>query len=297
MMTEETVRSNASRAQRKPSAIAIGALVWLGMAAMFPSSIGEAGAAETKAIRWLFNGPGVAAMAADPDASRLLDGAEPFVMWGRPLSGVPQSWKATPVISYKSLSEIKDALATGAVGPEIKGVMYDQEKWKFTPEEEQRNPGPYLKMAADLVHAKGLAFLTAPAVNLVNVIEPGTKGRAMGEAYLRLGLAADAARYADVFDIQAQRFLGDTKTYESFVRQAAAQARQANPKVVVLAGISTEPIGRSVTAEDIVQAISATRDVVDGYWFNIPKPSDYSPVAKAFRPDIAVDVLRRLAGP
>jgi hypothetical protein len=290
------MRSEVARARRDRSGIGIGAALWIGMTAMFGLSLGEAGAAGTKPIRWLFNGPGVAAMAADPDAARLLDGREPFVMWGRPLSGVPQSWQAIHVISYKSLQDIKDALAAG-LAPEIKGVMYDQEKWRFTPEDEQRNPGPYLKTAADLVHAKGLLFLTAPAVNLVNVLEPGARGRGMDEAYLRLGLAADAARYADVFDIQAQRFLGDAKTYESFVRQAAAQARQANPKVIVLAGISTEPIGRSVTADDIVLAISATRDVVDGYWFNIPKPSEYSPVAKAFRPDIAVDVLRRLARP
>jgi len=266
------------------------------MAAMFALSVGGAGAAETKTLRWLFNGPGVAAMAADPEGSRLLDGAAPFVMWGRSLTGVPQSWSAIHVISLKSLAEIKDALSTGALGPEIKGVMYDQEKWKFTPEEEQRNPGPYLKMAADLVHAKGLLFLTAPAVNLVNVIEPGANRNRLAEAYLRLGIAADAARYADVFDIQAQRFEGDASVYESFVRQAAAQARHANPKVIVLAGVSTEPIGRSVTADDILRAIAATRDVVDGYWINIPQSSEYSPVAKEFRPDIAVEVLRRLSG-
>jgi hypothetical protein len=39
-----------------------------------------------------------------------------------------------------------------------------------------------------------------------------------------------------------------------------------------------------------------TRDVVDGYWLNIPEPSEYSPLAAKFRPDIAIDVLRRLAG-
>ena len=63
----------------------------------------------------------------------------------------------------------------------------------------------------------------------------------------------------------------------------------------MLAGISTQPIGQQVTADDILGAIAATRDVVDGYWFNIPQPSQYSPRATEFRPDIAIDVLRRLA--
>jgi alkanesulfonate monooxygenase SsuD/methylene tetrahydromethanopterin reductase-like flavin-dependent oxidoreductase (luciferase family) len=113
---------------------------------------------------------------------------------------------------------------------------------------------------------------------------------------LRLGLAADAARYADVFDVQSQRFERDTERYARFVREAAAQAREANPKVMVLAGVSTQPSGQHVTADDILRAIDATRDFVDGYWFNIPEPSEYSPAVTEFRPDIAVDVLRQLAG-
>ena len=50
--------------------------------------------------------------------------------------------------------------------------MYDYEKWQFTPEAEQQNPADYVKQAADLVHAQGLLFLTAPAVNLVTVMAP-----------------------------------------------------------------------------------------------------------------------------
>jgi hypothetical protein len=51
-----------------------------------------------------------------------------------------------------------------------------------------------------------------------------------------------------------------------------------------------------VSADDILAAIAATRNIVDGYWFNIPQPSEYSPHVTEFRPDIAVEVLRRLAG-
>jgi hypothetical protein len=50
-----------------------------------------------------------------------------------------------------------------------------------------------------------------------------------------------------------------------------------------------------VTANDILRAIAATRDSVDGYWFNIPSPSQYCPSCNDFRPDIAIEVLRRLA--
>jgi len=51
-----------------------------------------------------------------------------------------------------------------------------------------------------------------------------------------------------------------------------------------------------VTADDLLRAIRATRELVDGYWFNIPRPSPYCPACTEFRPDIAVEVLRLVAG-
>ena len=173
--------------------------------------------------------------------------------------------------------------------------MYDYERWRFTPDEEQKNPARYVKQAADIVHAYGLLFFTAPAVDLVPVLAPNGDRKHQDETYLRVGIAADAARYADVFAIQSQRFERDTSLYARFVKEAAAQARQANPKVIVLAGVSTQPNGQYVTANDILRAIDATRDFVDGYWLNIPGPSEYSPAVTEFRPDIAVDVLPGLA--
>jgi len=252
--------------------------------------------AHAKPIRWLFAGPGiVAAIAADAEASRLLDNTRPFVMGGRYVPGVPRSWDAVPVTSFKSFDSIRNTLQMGRLDPQMRGVMYDYERWRFTPEEEQRAPASYVRQAADLVHAQGLLFLTAPAVNLVTVMAPASDPKLSYDMYLRLGIAAAAARYADIVDIQAQRFERTTELYANFVRQAAAQARQANPKVVVLAGISTQPIGQQVTADDILRAIAATRDIVDGYWFNVPRKSEYSPRATEFRPDIAIEVLHRLA--
>jgi len=78
------------------------------------------------------------------------------------------------------------------------------------------------------------------------------------------------------------------------IEHPESKAREANPKVLVLAGISTQPSGQQVMADDILRAVAVTRDIVDGYWFNIPRPSEYCPRCTEFRPDIAIDVLRRL---
>lgn len=279
--------------QRLAVTLVLATVTVLGL--MSAMSIDRTHATVHKPIRWLFNGPGVAAIAADAEVTRLLDNARPFIMKGSRVDAIPPGWNAVPFASFTDFGAIRNALELGRLGPQVNGIMYDYERWRFTPEEEQRNPAVYVKRAADVVHAHGLLFLTAPAVNLVAVMAPEGRNRRY-DTYLRLGIAADAARYADVVDIQAQGSERNTEVYANFVRQAAVQARQANPKVVVLAGISTQPSGQQVTADDILRAIAATRNSVDGYWFNIPQPSEYCPRCTNFRPDIAIGVLRRIAG-
>lgn len=257
--------------------------------------IGSADADSARPIRWLFAPPAVRSIAGDERTSQLLRGAEPFVI--TPIRGtvtVPPSWKAIRLISTKSMDEIRNALDQRGAVSGVGGILYDPEHWQFTPAEEQRDPARFEKMGASLAHARGLLFVAAPAVDLISVLAPAERKNRY-QAYLRLGLAADAARYADAIDIQAQGAERDTELYADFVRQAAAQARQANPTVVVLAGISTNPNGQHVTADDILRAIAATRDVVDGYWLNIPKPGANCPNCNDFRPDIAIDILQRLA--
>ncbi len=146
-----------------------------------------AAAAELKPFRWLFAGKSAAALALDADVSRLLDGTQPFVISGLSFSDIPAGWKAIPLRSFKSFDEVRNALETNALGSDVRGVMYDYEKWRFTPAEEQQNPARYLKQAADLVHARGLLFFTAPAVDLVTVLAPDGDRKHQDETYLRLG--------------------------------------------------------------------------------------------------------------
>src|SRR5690349_8376774 len=104
---------------------------------MFLVSTHFAHATERKPIRWLLNGPGIAAIAADAEASRLLDNSQPFVVTGRNVAAIPPRWNAIPFASFTSFRAIKSALKRGALAPAVKGIMYDNEKWRFTPKEEQ----------------------------------------------------------------------------------------------------------------------------------------------------------------
>ena len=244
-------------------------------------------------MKWLLNGPAVAEFAKNPESRRFFDNAEPFVIERKDdASRLPESWRAISVRSFTSYRAIERALSNGSVISNARAILYDNEGWKFTPEDEQRNPARYMKMAAEIVHGKGLMFIAAPAVTLVKRLAPPSEKRY--DAYVRLEIAADAARYADVIDIQAQGSEKNVRLFSNFVQRAAEQARTANPKVLVLAGISTNPNGQRVTAEEVHRAIVSTQPYVDGYWFNVPSRNEYCPGCTDFRPDIAIDVLRML---
>jgi hypothetical protein len=248
-----------------------------------------------KPLRWIINGPALATFASDPTSVRFFAGAKPFVIQTRenPVS-LPASWRSILVRVFPSYAEMKRAFESGSVQKDVGAILYDNEVWQFTPPEEQRNFAEYNDKAAELVHEHGLLFISTPAVNLTRVLAPDSVGRRY-DTFLSLGLARTAARHADVVDIQAQGSEIGVARYASFVRAAAAQARAANPNVEVLAGISTNPSGQRVSADVILRAIEATRDAVDGYWFNVPQPSAYCPSCNDFRPDMAIDVLHRLA--
>ena len=76
------------------------------------------------------------------------------------------------------------------------------------------------------------------------------------------------------------------------VGEAAAQARAANPRVAILAGLSTNPPGAEVTTGQLAAAIRVTRGTVDGYWLNIPGRGPRCPTCNSPRPDVGRAALR-----
>lgn len=148
-------------------------------------------------------------------------------------------------------------------------VMYDPEAWTDTPEAEQRDPIGYIEQFASLGHARGWTVIVSPEPSLMTVTGAGCGVRGsetIQSAFLRCNIAGDAARSADVVDIQAQRLEFDPVAYRAFVAQAAAQAKAANPNVKILAEIST---GTSFSASQMYAAWASVRDIVDGYYLSI----------------------------
>ena len=238
---------------------------------------------------WMLTRPALAQMLADPAVRSRLEHTRIYELLQpgqQPLSGVA----ATPVVTFPALAELRDAVTGHTLPAGTGAVLYDPEAWSFTPPAEQRNPVQAAAQAAQVAHAHGLKLIVAPALNLTTVMDPGSS-LPRWKCYLELGLARSMARVADVVELQAQSLERDQAVYESFVRQAAAQARAANPRVSVLAGLSTNPPGAPVGSQQLTAAYQASRPAVDGYWLNIPGQGARCPTCNAARPDIGVKVL------
>jgi hypothetical protein len=229
-------------------------------------------------------------LVADPAVRAKLRGAlvyEILQPGQQPLAGIT----AKPVMTFASATALEEAVTGGRLPAGTYGVLYDPEAWPLTPVAEQRDPVQAATRAAAVAHAHGLRLIVTPALNLTTVLAPGTP---RWRAFLDLNLVARLAGVADIVEFQAQSLERDTATYTAFVQAATSQASTANPRIIVLAGLSTNPPGAPVDSQQLTAAVQATRSMVDGYWLNVPGQGPRCPTCNAPRPDIAIQTLQSL---
>jgi hypothetical protein len=180
-------------------------------------------------------------------------------------SPVPAGWAAVPEERWASEAQFAADLSSGSVPGYIQVAHYDNEKWAATPLAEQQDPDAYERLFCQAAHAAGLECATGPARDICPVAYPGSG--TSSQCYLAHDLAGGAAAFADYTDIQAQVLEGDTVAYQSFVSQAAAQARAANPFATVLANLSPTAVA-GVTAQQLAADLAAVCPlaVAGSYW-------------------------------
>ena len=215
----------------------------------------------------------------DPEMSELFLGGRSSVVLGADDG-------SQTALAWPSVATFADDLAAGRIPSSVRVVLYDPEGWDATPPAERRDPGTAMRAFGELARANGFLAVIAPHPSLVAVPRAvcGLQdGESTEDAYLRCGIQADAARYADVVEVQSQYLETDPVAYHAFVVAAAVQARRANPSVAVVSGIST-----TFTADPQVlyAAWRSVIDVVDGHYLNVPD---------GFRPAAAVAFLRLVA--
>jgi hypothetical protein len=164
----------------------------------------------------------------------------------------------------------------------IDAVVYDPEAWSATPLEEQRDPATAMETFGRLGHRSGVDVVITPGLGLPAVagaVCAANPGESAEAAYLRCGIGGMAAANADVVEIQAQSLQKEPDTYRDFVGSAAAQAREANPDVVVVSGLR---IRGEAVLEDVERTWAVSVGVTDGAYL-------------AMQPDDAAGLLNWIA--
>lgn len=217
--------------------------------------------ATASAGRWLTGSDSLRHIAgiSRRDARHFFSSSRSFVI-GHAVSG----YAAAPVTDFKSYAAFGKAIGHLHRG---QWVLYDNEHWSFTPVNEQRHPAAYMRKFARLAHQHGLKVIEAPARDLMAV--PGgdctrQQGQTTDKAYLACRIPRDA-RFADIYEIQAQADQPTASGYARFVKAARRQARAANPHIVLLAGLTTD---RGGSAAQILACWKVTSKLVAGYWMN-----------------------------
>ena len=254
-----------------------------------PASAGSCHAGVSGAENWIMgSGELSAAQAAGASSVRYAVGsAHLFVLLLRGQT----STAGQEVADFRSYAELKKMIRQGTIAPGIRWVMYDNEQWSLTPADEQADPVHYEQLFARLAHRQRYKVILAPAQDLVPGFDKNSfrGGKAVWPSYLSMGLAAASARAADIYEIQAQPYemsvYRSQHAYADFVAAAAAQARAANPGIVIYAGLSTQRVS---SAAQLLQDYEATRHLVNGYWLNIPRHDQPGP------PGLADQFLRTI---
>ncbi|MDA8343908.1 MAG: hypothetical protein M0Z66_00345 [Thermaerobacter sp.] len=244
---------------------------------------------------WMISSTSLDRLASQPGARTLVhrffgSAQHSILVDGPGASMAPLS--ATRSVSFASYGALRSHLENRSAAKRSHVVVLDLESWPQTPRQEQRRPALYYRMAGGLARRRGLTLIATPSPNLL----PSAPGQSepIYVRYLDSGLIGQIAAYADVFEVQAQGLERSTALYAQFVAAAADQARDANPHVAVIAGLSTNPGGRAVAAAQLYRDVVAAQPYVDGFWLNIPKRGKACPRCGVPRPKAAVELLRHL---
>lgn len=208
-------------------------------------------------------------------AKETFEGDHAVALGGRPGSVTGRAWA--------SCAAFEADLALGAIPEDVRIAMYDPERWRATPPDEQRDPAAAMARFGRLAGEHGFVRIITPHPGLMTARDSAFalgEGETEEAAYERSGLTEAAARAADIVETQAQRLQTDPVAYRALVEATAARARAANPDVSVLSGLGTSP-GSPATPEILFAAWEGVCDVVDGHYISLSK-GRYPEVMTAF---------------
>jgi hypothetical protein len=186
-----------------------------------------------------------------------------------------------PAENFFSAASLQQAIASGDIYPGVRFVAEDPEDWRVTPMTERLTPIPYMKKFAAAANAHGLTPILVPARDLMRVPNAACTQNptdTISQAYISCGIPAAAAD-ARYFVIQAAAVETNLPALRQLVSQGAAEARRANPSVIVLATLSAAPNGTPVPYAAVDRAAQAVLPYVKGFEMNSEPQNDHALVS------------------
>ncbi len=186
-------------------------------------------------------------------------------------------------VVYTDERALSAAAQGGLLPGAVKMVCWDYENWPYTPSDQQENAQAYTEEAAYAAHAAGLLFATAPSPNIMRQIE-GNSQLSYSNAvtdFLNAGQVGAAARYADIFVIQAQVAQSSASSYGAMVQAYSLAARESSPYVSPWAVLEVAPGGTILPVETLFEMMLAAANSVEGFWLLLPVTSVSSGVMAA----------------
>lgn len=182
---------------------------------------------------------------------------------------------------FTSYAEFIDRLQRHAIPAGVRAVAYDPELWRATPFLERLDPERYMALFAAAAHRHGYAAILMPGRDLLAAASSCRQqpGEDLDAAFLRCGLAGEGARLSQIFEIQTAPVELNTAELRSFAAACAKQARAANPSVILVATLSTQPGTRRLRGWQLARAAAAIRPFVQGFQLNMTRRSTRAAVA------------------
>jgi hypothetical protein len=152
-------------------------------------------------------------------------------------------------------------------------VCYDNENgedWP-TPKAELTDPTKYTLMAAKAAHAAGLKFIAEPNFELI--VGRGSRGKngklELTEKQVPYVRLKEVAPDLDAISLQLQRAQADLAQYRELTRRYAGEVRSVNPNAIIFVQVTfREKSGKVSTPADLLRAVQAVADLVDGIWIH-----------------------------
>jgi hypothetical protein len=244
---------------------------------------------------WLVSGRGAQGLlSASPHAAQMLFNSPSTYVTraGAADTAALGLQNAVPTASFSNEASLAAAITNNTLSPGTVAVQYAPSS-PVTPRNQLTDPSNAFMQASLVAHAHGLLLIGAPSLSVVSATAPHRQPFKRTSTFLQRRIAAAAARYSDVFVIQAQSLERTPSRFSAFVRQAAAQAVNAHGSVEILTEIRSGAGAGAPTAPMLERDLSGAGSAVSGYDLVDPSSANLTQPTSG---DAAVELIDSIAG-